>query len=311
MAVLSLFDGISGAMEAFNRIKIPVTGYYSSEIDKYAICISRKRFPNIIQLGDILNWRKWQIDFSRIDFIIAGNPCQPWSMVGKELGIDDARGMLMWTMMDILFYIKESNPNVKFLFENVKMKQEFKEYFDWVIGIESILINSSLLSGQNRQRNYWTNIENITQPEDKGILLSQIIGEKLNKATIIGRRLNKNGCREDYNKDIKIIQCLEVRKSNVEKCNCLTTVQKDNVLTSADFGRHPDIYNRNDIYWRYLTPVEYERLQTFPDNFTAYGINDNGEEIKISDSRRCSILGNSFTVDVISHILSFINNRKG
>jgi len=179
MNVLSLFDGISCGRVALERAGIKVGKYYASEIDKYAIQISKKNWPEIIQLGDINNWREWDIDFSKIDLLMAGFPCQAWSVAGKQGGDTDPRGQLVHVLIEIWNKCRESNPNLKFLFENVKMKKEFIEYINNLFGVEPILINSALVSAQNRKRLYWTNIPNITQPEDRGILLKDIVHENV------------------------------------------------------------------------------------------------------------------------------------
>lgn len=199
--------------------------------------------------------------------------CQAWSMAGKQLGDKDKRGMLFWTTLDIIKTVLEHNPKAKFLMENVKMKKEFEEYIthhtEQALGyVEKTLINSSLVSAQNRNRYYWTNFK-VTQPEDKSIHLRDILEDDLDyrPASIVGRRINSRGVRDDYNKDVTITQCLQVKKYN-SKMGCLTTVEKDTVLSTEPFGRYLDIYNRDDINYRNLTPLECERLQTVPDNFT-------------------------------------------
>lgn len=186
MNILSLFDGISCGRVALERAKIPVKKYYASEIDKYAIQISQSNYPDIIQLGDVTKWKEWDIDWKSIDLLFAGFPCQSWSIAGKQQGDKDERGQLLWVMLDILNFIKTVNPKVKFLFENVRMKKEFLIYINKAIGVEPVCINSTLVSAQNRERMYWTNIEGddnsdllfpnrISQPKDKGILLKDII----------------------------------------------------------------------------------------------------------------------------------------
>lgn len=399
--VLSLFDGISCGRIALERANINVGKYYASEIDKYATQISEHNYPDIIRLGDVTKWKEWDIDFSRIDLLIAGFPCQAWSVAGRQKGDTDPRGALVHDLIAIWIECKKYNPDVKFLFENVKMKKEFILYINNLFGVEPIEINSALVSAQNRRRLYWTNIEGIEQPEDKCILLKDIIesgfsdrdkslvvttrvagatekrykeksmhqmikyyanqelqkGDKSNgqlnpnyksqantihdldgksgvicagthgyanghikqdinpkilcgairgryienKATIVGRRLNDSGHREDYNKDIKTTQCLEVRKTNTDKSNCLTTVEKDNVLSSLPAGRYPDVYNKltENLHYRKLTPLECERLQTLPDSYTLVMEND---KQKVSNSQRYKSIGNGWTVDVIAHI---------
>ena len=174
--VLSLFDGICSGRVALQRAGIPVNKYYASEIDKYAIMITQNNFPDTIQLGDVTKWEDWDIDWSSIDLLIGGNPCVSWSVAGKQLGIEDSRGQLLFDYVNILHHIQKYNPNVKFLAENVKMKQEFQDIFSDMLGVQPIEINSALVSAQNRKRLYWTNWE-FGQPEDKHIMLKDIVHE--------------------------------------------------------------------------------------------------------------------------------------
>jgi DNA-cytosine methyltransferase len=197
--ILSLFDGISAGKVAIERAGIPIAKYYSSEIDKYAIQVSKANHPDIIQLGDATKWKGWDIDWASIDLLFAGFPCQSWSVAGKQLGDKDARGQLMWVMLDILNHIKSLNTNVKFLFENVRMKKEFLVYVNKAIGVDPIMIDSALVSAQSRQRLYWTNIEGddnsdlfskkrISQPEDRGILLKDIVGDDVSEKYHVPRQ---------------------------------------------------------------------------------------------------------------------------
>ena len=238
-----------------------------------------------------------------IDLLLGGSPCQGFSFAGKRLNFSDPRSKLFFDYVKALETLKPKY----FLFENVKMKKECEDVITQHLGVKPIEINSALVSAQNRKRLYWTNIPNVTQPKDKEINLVDILesdveinpgtigGRKLNKATIIGRRLNDQGKREDYNKDIPITQCLEVRATNTNKSNCLTTVDKDNVLTPLPAGRYPDAF-KNKLPFRYYTVTEYCRLQTLSDNYC--------DCIPESQAKKC--LGNGWTVDVIAHILSFI-----
>ena len=174
--VLSLFDGVSCGRVALQRAGIPVNKYYASEIDKYAIMITQNNFPDTVQLGDVTKWKDWDIDWSSIDLLIGGNPCVSWSVAGKQLGTEDPRGQLLFDYVNILHHIQKHNPNVKFLVENVKMKQEFQDIFSNMLGVQPVEINSALLSAQNRKRLYWTNWE-FGQPEDKHIMLKDIVHE--------------------------------------------------------------------------------------------------------------------------------------
>lgn len=174
--VLSLFDGVSCGRVALQRAGIPVNKYYASEIDKYAIMITQNNFPDTVQLGDVTKWEDWDIDWGSIDLLIGGSPCQGFSFAGKQLNFNDPRSKLFFDYVNILHHIQKHNPNVKFLVENVKMKQEFQNIFSDMLGVQPVEINSALLSAQNRKRLYWTNWE-FGQPEDKHIMLKDIVHE--------------------------------------------------------------------------------------------------------------------------------------
>ena len=297
MNVLSLFDGMSCGQIALNRAGISYDNYFASEIDKHAINETMTNFPNTIQLGDVT--KITADNLPKIDLVIGGSPCQGFSSSGKGLNFEDPRSKLFFEFVRIL---KETKPTY-FLLENVKMKKEYEDIITKELGVEPITINSSLVSSQNRVRLYWTNIPNVSQPEDKNIKLSDILddiemknpaairGRRLNKATIIGRRLDERGKGQDYNKDVPITQCLEVRDCNVDKSNCLTTVQKDNVLTPLPYGRHLDAFKKK-LPFRYYTTKECCRLQTVPDDYFKVS----------SDTQIRKMLGNGWTVDVIAHI---------
>ena len=367
MNILSLFDGISTGYLALKNIGIKIDNYYSSEIDKYANAVSEYHFPEIIRLGDINNWHNWNIEWDKIDLILAGSPCQGFSIAGKGLNFEDPRSKLFFEFTEILNYIKSKNPKVLFLLENVKMKKEWQTVITNYVKVEPIEINSALLSAQSRKRLYWTNIKNITQPEDKKILLKDIIengfvdreksltldahyyqcvlqdyiikkrrqiifspkqigfigkggqgqriystdgksvtlqanggglGAKTGLYAIASRGINiVNNERKDI-KGAKTKQRYETSFS--EKSNCLTKVQKDSLLLAI---------KNNEVIIRKLYPVECERLQTLPDNFTLYGKFDDKIKI-ISNTQRYKMLGNGWTLKVIEHILKNIKEEK-
>lgn len=168
MIVLSLFDGISCGRVALERAQIPVTKYYASEIDPYAIKCAMRNYPDTIQLGDINNWQQWDIE--KPDLIMGGSPCQGFSFAGKQLAFDDPRSRLFFKFVAILQHYKPKY----FLLENVRMKKEYISVITDCLGVEPVLINSSSVSAQNRPRLYWCNWT-VTQPEDKGIVLKDII----------------------------------------------------------------------------------------------------------------------------------------
>ncbi len=171
MRVLSCFDGMSCGQIALERAGIKVDKYYASEIDKYAIQVTQANYPNTIQLGSITEWRTWAIE--KPDIIIGGSPCQGFSFAGKQLNFEDERSKLFFVFVDILKHYKPKY----FLLENVKMKKEYQDIITEHLGVEPIEINSNLLSAQNRKRIYWTNIPGVTIPNDKGILLKDVVHE--------------------------------------------------------------------------------------------------------------------------------------
>lgn len=180
MNVLSLFDGISCGMVALERANIKIDKYYASEIDKYAIQVSEKNYPNIIRLGDVTNWKNWNINWNEIDLLIGGSPCQGFSNAGNKLNFEDSRSKLFFVYVDILNHLKTINPKIKFLLENVKMKYEWIDIISNYLGLEPIEINSSLVSAQNRKRLYWCNWQ-VELPKDKEILLKDIVHENIDK----------------------------------------------------------------------------------------------------------------------------------
>lgn len=198
MNVLSLFDGMSCGQIAFNKLGIQVDNYYASEIDKYAIKVTQENFPNTIQLGDVKNWQDWDLDWSSISYVSGGFPCQSWSLAGKQLGDKDPRGDLFWTMLDIMKKVLTENPKAIYFMENVKMKKEFEDYITYhtqqaLPSVNKYLINSALVSAQNRRRFYWTNLLNVEQPEDKGIVLKDILEDLPDKFTLMSSKfVNRN-----------------------------------------------------------------------------------------------------------------------
>ena len=185
--VLSLFDGMSCGQIALKDMGIHVSKYYASEIDQHAIKQTQLNFPDTIQLGSVTEWKGWDIEWSEINLICAGSPCQGFSFAGKQLAFDDPRSVLFFVFVDILNHCRKFNPDVKFLLENVDMKREHMNVINDYCGVFAININSNLVSAQNRNRWYWSNIRtkqvglfdethtDIPQPKDRGILLKDIL----------------------------------------------------------------------------------------------------------------------------------------
>ncbi len=172
---------------ALHDIGIPIKQYYASEIDKHAVKQTQCNFPETIQLGDVERWREWNIDWASVDLILAGSPCQGFSLAGKMLGHDDPRSRLYWVFLDILRHVQTHNPSVKFMLENVRMRSNDERQINESLGLMPVVINSALVSAQNRVRLYWSNIRtiqdglfgdvhtDIPQPEDRGILIQDIL----------------------------------------------------------------------------------------------------------------------------------------
>ena len=313
MQVLSLFDGMSCGQIALNRIGITPTKYYAAEIDKHAIEVTKDNYLNTIHLGDVTKWHEWPIDWASIDLIIGGSPCQGFSFAGKQLAFDDPRSKLFFVFLDILSYIKMVNPKVKFMLENVKMKKEYLAVISEKLGVEPVFINSALVSAQNRQRFYWCNW-GFEQPEDKGIMLADILEVGVadrDKSFCIDANYWKGGNVEQYikksrrqiafterrteeakrirrefkklyGKDFSPRRAKELVACDDGKMNCLTATYSLKEHTLID----------EKLYYRKLTPIECERLQTVPDNYTD----------AVSNTQRYRMLGNGWTVDVIAHI---------
>jgi site-specific DNA-cytosine methylase len=270
MNVLSLFDGMSCGQIALQKAGIKHGNYFSSEIDRYAIQIVQKNYPNTIQLGDITKWREWNLP--QIDLIIGGSPCQGFSAAGKGLNFDDPRSKLFFEFVNILeFY----SPKF-FLLENVKMRKWQEDIITTYLKVKPIEINSSLVSAQLRKRLYWTNIPKIVQPYNKHIMIEDIL-EKDAMTPVLHNLYG--GFKET--------------KPRIFYCKSPT------IRTPAGGGHIPSVtlidYDKEPPY-RKLTPLECERLQTVSDGYTE----------GVSNTQRYKMLGNGWTVDVIAHIFSFL-----
>lgn len=276
-------------MIALERAGIKVDKYYASEIDPYAIKISEKNYPNIIRLGDVKKWRDWDIDWGSIDLLIGGSPCQSLSITqGKKRTGLDGKSFLFFEFVDILNYIKKHNPFVKFLFENVaSMSKESKYVIEDCLGVKMVYQNSNAFSAQDRPRFYGTNFKFDVIKTPSKHLLKDIMQNNVPEKYFYN-------CGFDYKGDKQVCAILHINGHDILKrvnspnfkCHTLTTCGGGNTQKKVlDNGR-----------CRKLTPVEYERLQTIPDNYTDC----------VSDTHRYNAIGNGWTVDVIAHILKNI-----
>jgi len=283
--VLSLFNGMNTLRQAMENIGIKVNKYYSSEIKPYAIELTQHHFPDTIQLGNINNWRNWDIDWSKIDFIGSGSPCQNLSAAGKREGLYGTKSSLFFVFVEILNHVKSLNPNVLFLQENVgSANKSDVGIMSRALGVYPCRINSSLLTAQLRDRYYWSNIRtketmfdvvtDIPLPEDKNISFQDILTSGTTK-----------------------------RKKSV--CLMEGTVSKNN--SSDLYSEHWQNYlkkrpqsmviliNENGLL-RLPNKIEMCRLQGFPDNYVDI----------LSDNKAGSLLGDGWTLPIIEWILSFI-----
>ena len=302
MNVLSLFDGMSCGQIALDRLGIKVENYYASEIDRYAIKIAQKNYPNTVQLGDIKNVKGE--DLPRIDLILAGPPCQGFSFAGKQLAFDDPRSALFFEFIRLL---KECKPKY-FLLENVRMKKEYLDAITDLVGVEPILINSALVSAQNRQRYYWTNLPVDGQPEDKGLVLKDILEPS---ATVVKGGNHEVEIVVQSYREVRTEESKKSRREVRKKTGKDYTPFRAKELQARDDGKvgtvtpslnndHKISLTKNDtqeVYWRVLTPLECERLQTVPDDYTG----------GVSNTQRYKMLGNGWTVNVICHILKGVD----
>ena len=350
MKVLSLFDGISCGMLALQRAGIPVECYDAFEIDKYAVTVSKRNYPDIVHHGDVFDGDFMK--FKGYDLLLGGSPCTYWSIAkkGREITSD---GIGFKLFMEYVRALKESECKY-FLYENnYSIHQSIKDEISKHLGVQPIMINSALLSAQNRKRCYWTNIPNVSQPDDLGIMLADVLENGMPwqdksycmtasyDGAVIYNTLERKqrtmvavpvgaAQRGRYVDEGKTEQHIEVRPDG--KSNCLTTVQKDSLVCSpvrighyGKGGQGQRIYSvvgksvtlsangggqgaktglykidlpDGDYVIRKLTPVEAERLQTLPDNYTA----------GISNTQRYKCIGNGWTVDVIVHILGGLHD---
>ncbi|MPM00578.1 Modification methylase HpaII [bioreactor metagenome] len=281
MKILSLFDGISCGRVALERAGIPVEKYYASEIDKYAIRVAQKNYPDTIQVGDVT-----QIDGSKfrdIDILIGGSPCQGFSFAGKQLNFEDPRSKLFFEYVRILNEIKPKY----FLLENVCMKKECEDVISQALGVFPMMINSSLVSAQNRKRLYWTNISKVTRPKDRGIVWGDVREHGVPSGAFYYTDKAKNWIHRHEERTGKKLKIFD----DGDKMQMLEASMHKKYSSQRFFGI-------NDTYGiRYITPLECERCQTLPDEYTSC----------VSNTQRYIQLGNGWTVDVVAHILGFVN----
>ena len=312
MNVLSLFDGMSGGQLALQKAGLKVDKYYSCEIDEYAQSVTRYNFPNTIFLGDVT-----KVDFSKledIDLVIGGSPCQDLSFAkGNGKGLEGSRSSLFYKFVEAIEVCKPEY----FLLENVKMKQEWKDIISDLLGVQPIFINSADFSAQNRQRLYWTNIPVApwTPCNDKLQDILETGRVDRDKSHCLDANYFKGGNLKSYfekhRRQLVFNRCIQVGEADIKGRDILKRVYspegKSPTLTTCGGGHREPKVHVPPLQWRKLTPIECERLQTVPDNYTSKGIRD-GKEVKISNTQRYKMLGNGWTINVIAHIFKSLQN---
>jgi DNA (cytosine-5)-methyltransferase 3A len=274
MNVLSLFDGISCGRIALERADIPVTNYYSSEIDKKAISVAQDNYPDTIQIGDVTGLKRSNLP--EVDLLIGGSPCQGFSMIGKNLAFNDPRSKLFFEFVRLL---KETKPKY-FLLENVKMKKEYINIISSYLGVFPRCINSSLVSAQSRVRYYWTNIPHVEAPADLGITLKDVIDHK------------HTGYRVPNNWQKRVPAELPMYVDPYNK-KAITSGKSTSLRTNVNNG---NMWVKVSDGYRNLSRHEAEALQTVPKDYTR----------ALSDNQAKKCLGNGWTVDVLAHIFKEI-----
>lgn len=277
---------------ALRELSIPIENYFASEVDEFAIAQTQLNFPDTVQLGDVRSVHAK--DLPKIDLLIGGSPCQGFGFAGKQLNFDDPRSVLFFEFVRILKELREINPEVKFLLENVRMKKEYEAVISEQLGVQPVMINSALVSAQNRVRLYWSNIRtrkeglfgevftDIPQPEDRGVFIADILeGEGIVKSPGFG---------QPY-----VIQLNPSKESQGKQPYQQNRVY-DVVGKSPALCANLSAYNINTPTPRHFTPTECARLQTIPEWYK-WGC---------SESQQYKMLGNGWTVEVIKHILKYL-----
>lgn len=328
MNVLSLFDGMSCGQIALRELGIKVDRYCASEINKHAIKQTQLNFPDTIQLGDVRGVHAR--DLPKIDLLIGGSPCQGFSFAGKQLNFNDPRSALFFEFVRILNECREINPDVKFLLENVRMKREYEQVISDTLGIKPVMINSALVSAQNRVRLYWSNIRtapdglfeiktDIPQPKDRGLFLRDILEDEVDaKYNVSEKTLRNMSAHKERNREAGNGFGIDIRRPPQKSCALKvggrgvndvvaiiqrhrgnnkggTFTDKSPTLSANSWERNNLLVGKDEIVRR-ITPTEAARLQTIPELY----------KWECSATQQYTMLGNGWTVEVIKHIFSFL-----
>jgi len=322
MNVVSLFNGMNTGRQALENCGFKIEKYYSSEIKPYAIQLTQHHFPDTIQVGDVTKWREWDIDWSKVDLVLSGSPCQDLSIAGKRKGINGTKSSLFFVFVEILNHCKSLNPNVKFLQENVgSADKRDVGIMSRELGIYPVRLNSSLLTAQLRDRYYWTNIKtketmfdsvtDIPEPKDlkiyyKDIITSGLVDKEKSQALLMSEA--KTYGYADMDKFSELIS--RRRKQGKQLPNFIYTLkEKANCILESESRPHNNelsLLKRDNKGFtnvvidnfnvRILNKTELCRLQGFPDNYCDI----------LTRNKAASLLGDGWTLPMIEHIFSFI-----
>ena len=281
--VLSLFDGISCGHIALDKAGIPINKYYASEIDKYAIKVTNKNYPETINLGDVTTV-SGELFTEKIDLLIGGSPCQGFSQAGKMKNFDDPRSKLFWEYVRILQEVKPKY----FLLENVVMKQEWQDIISEALGVKPIMIDSSITSAATRKRLYWTNIPGVGQPEDLGITFGDIRERDVQDGSIYYTDKGLDWIRRHEKRTGKTLKII----GDSDKMQMLEASMYKKYSSQRFFG----IEDTHGL--RYITVTECERCMNVP----------NGSTDCCSNTQRYKQLGNGWEVNTITHIFRTLKN---
>lgn len=286
MNVLSLFNGMNTGRVALENVGIKVDNYYSSEIKPAAIELTNYHYPDTIQLGDITNWKSWKIDFSSIDLVLSGSPCKDLSLAGKRAGLKGANSSLFYVFIDILNHIKELNPEVKFLQENVASAPSKDVYLmSKALGVKPQKLNSNLVTAQNRNRYYWSNI----RTKEVGLFKELTTAFPIPKDRKIKFR---DIITEGYVDTAKAFCILE--------SEARATVTSPTNLKRKNKGLLNLIFLDQNNSFRLLNKIELCRLQGFPDNYCNI----------LSRNKAASLLGDGWTLPIIEHFFKYLKDEE-
>lgn len=345
MNVLSLFDGMACGRIALERAGFTVDRYFACEIDKHAMFIANKNYPDIVQLGSVVDLNI--DDLPWIDLLIGGSPCQGFSFAGKQLAFDDPRSKLFFEYVRILEGLRKKNPNIKFMLENVRMKKIHEQVITDYLGVQPVHINSALVSAQNRRRVYWTNIyQGIAQPFDRGVLLPDILETEVDVKYLISEKALERVLRLDPKINPKKAYAVTTHNNSsnfsskrsgtligctsyngkllyADKANCIDAnfaKGPDNHGQRTFIEQRPRGFNRGGIHvdksptlsansWHHNNTLHhnntYRRLT--PIECCRLQTVPDGYTDGISDTQQYRMLGNGWNVDTIVHILSYLD----